>query len=894
MRFLRFFKRARRDEDISGEIASYIAIETDDNIARGMSPQAAREAAQRKFGNPARVREDVYLQNSFHPLDTLWQDVKYAARLLKRDRGFAIAAILSLALGIGANSSIFQLLNAVRLRSLPVDAPQQLVAIHFPSGSKLSGSFSSRHSHLSYPLVEQLRGQDFGGIFSGMFAWSSGELNSATGGEVKNVDTLWVSGDMFDVLGLRPSIGRLIAPADDYKGCAAPAAVISYAYWQRAYGGLPSVLQQTVRLEGHQFDIIGVTPPDFFGLDVGRRFDVAVPLCADPMLNTSNRMETRSAFWLSAIGRLRSDRTVDQATAQLRAVSPGIMAATVPEWYTAEGATDYRDNKLAARQVQSGLSDVRDQFGKPLVVLLAATGLVLLIACANLANLLLARSSARQKELAIRLAIGASRKRIVGQLLVESLLLSAIGTLLAVGVARGLTAVLVAQLAAGMGSLFLDLSWNIPVFAFTAGVALLACLLFGLAPAIKATALSPSIALKAGGRGLTEIRERFGLRRVLVVAQVALSLVLLLGALLFTRTLYNVLTIDAGFDQRLIYATFRHGSLRSEDPIRQHMIRADLQQQLSAIPGVASVALATNAPLGNSWWNEFVIVDSSKEKMFANFTVVGDNYFETLGIPIVKGRGFTAQDALGSPLVAVVNEAFARKAFPNGDPIGHTWILETQPDKPTLIIGVSRDTKYGEIKDDFQPMVHLSENQDTEARYSVRLVVRPGGDIDGLLPAITRRVAEVNPQINVQLRVLSQSVSEGLTRERLMAALSGAFGTLAALLAAVGLYGVMSYTVTRRSNELGIRLALGAGRGQVLRMVLREASLLIAIGLVIGSALGLGASHLAESLLFGLTANDAVTITAALTLLAVIGLGASYLPARRASRLDPVRVLRDE
>jgi putative ABC transport system permease protein len=897
MRWLRFFKRARRDEEIATEIASYLAIETDENIARGMSPQAAHDAAARKFGNQARVREDVYLHNSLNPFDTIWQDVRYAGRLLKRDRGFAIAAILSLALGIGANSSIFQLLNAVRLRTLPVESPHQLVAIHFPKGSKLSGNFSSRFPFLSYAELEQLRAHDLSDLFTGTFAWSSGDLNTASGGVPQNVEAIWASGEMFEVLGIHPVLGRLIEPADDVKGCGSPPAVISYAYWQRAFAGAPSVLQQTVRLEGHLFDIVGVTPPDFFGLDVGRRFDVAVPVCADSMLSTSRRLERRSTWWLSEVGRLRPGHTVTEVTERLSAISPGIMDATVPEWYTAENAQKYRANKLVARPLESGVSDVREQFGESLVVLLAATGLVLLIACANLANLLLARATARQKEIAVRLAIGASRRRIVGQLLVESLMLAAIGTVLAVGVARGLTAILVAQLAAGMSSLFLDLSWNLPVFAFTAGVAAVACLLFGLAPALKATALSPSMALKAGGRGLTEIRERFGLRRMLVVAQVALSLVLLLGALMFTRTLYNVLTIDAGFNQQVIHVDLRHPSFRSDDPAKQLMTRTDMQARLAAIPGVAGVTLASNAPLGNSWWNEHVFTDASKDKTLTDYTIVGDNYFEVLGVPILSGRAFNATDTLGSPPVAVVNESFVRKAIPNTDPIGHLlWVEQSdnQAIKKVQIVGVARDTKYGDIHDNFEPIVHLAASQDGEPKYSMRLIIKPRDGIAGLFPQITRRVADVNPEISVELRFLSQAVRDGLVRERLMAALSAAFGLLAGLLAAVGLYGVMSYTVSRRSNELGIRLALGAGRSLVLGMVLREAGVLIAVGLVVGTALGLGASNLARSLLFGLQPWDPATVAAALAVLATIGLAASYLPARRASRLDPVRVLRDE
>ena len=897
MRWLRFFRRARRDEETRQEIASYIAIETDDNIARGMTPQAAHDAAIRKFGNTTRVREDIYIMNSFNPLDTVWQDVKYAARLLKRDKGFAIAAVLSLALGIGANSSIFQLLNAVRLRTLPVEAPQQLVAVHFPKGSKLSGNFSSRWPFLSGPEIEQLRAQNLSDLFSTLFVWSSGQLNTAQGGPPNRVEAIWASGEMFEALGVRPAIGRLIGPADDQRGCGSPPAVISHAYWQRAFGGSPAVLQQTVRLEGHLFDIAGVTQPGFFGLDVGRSFDVAIPVCADALINTRKRFERRDVWWLSAVGRLRPGHTIEEVGERLKAISPAIMAATVPETYTAENAQKYRDNKLVPLELGSGVSDVRQQFGQPLLVLLAATGLVLLIACANLANLLLARASARRKEIAVRLSIGASRRRIVGQLLVESLLLAAIGTVLAIGVAEVLTTVLVAQLAAGMGSLFLDLSWNVKVFGFTTLVALLACVLFGLAPALKATALAPAEALKAGGRGLTEIRERFGLRRMLVVAQVALSLVLLMGALLFARTLYNVMTIDAGFDQHVISAELRKRSEPGADAAKLRLTQTDLQTRLAGIPGVSGVALTSNPPLGDNWWNEFVFTDASKDKTLADYAIVGDNYFELLGVPILKGRTFNEQDTAGSPPVAVVNEAFVRKAIPDGNPIGHLlWVEESHSEKikKVQIVGVARDTKYGDIHETFEPIVALSARQDDDPGASMFFVIKPRGGVEGLFPEITRRVAEVSPEYSVELKLVSQKVRDGLTRERLMAALSGAFGALAGLLAAVGLYGVMSYTVTRRSNELGIRLALGAARGQVLRMVLSEAGVLIAVGLIVGAALGFGASNLAASLLFGLTPHDVPTIAAALTLLAAIGLGASYLPARRASRLDPVRVLRDE
>ena len=897
MSWMRFFRRSARDEDTAREIASYITIETDENIARGMAPQAAHDAAVRKFGNATSVREDIYWMNSVRPVDNIWQDLKYAARMLKRDRVFAAAAIVSLALGIGANTAIFQLLDAVRLRRLPVERPQDLVIIHFPKGSKLSGRFSSRLPIMTSTMVDELRKQKLDDVFSGVFAWSSLQLNGATGGQVRNVDTLWAGGEMFDVLGVRPVIGRLIQPSDDRPGCGSPPAVLSYAYWQRAYGGAPSALGQTVRLDGRQFEIVGVTPPDFFGVDVGRRFDVAIPVCADALLpSQKDRMASRGTFWLAVVGRLKPGQTLKTANDRMIAVAPAVMAASVPDGYTSEGQQQFKTNKLNARAAGSGVSDLREQFAKPLFVLLAGTGLVLLIACANLANLLLARASARQREIAVRLAIGASRQRIVGQLLIESLLLAALGTALGIVIARSLTDVLVAQLAAGQTSLFLDLSWNMSVFGFTAAVAAAACLLFGLAPAMQATALAPVAALKCGGRGNSEARGRFGLRKSLVVAQVALSLVLLLGAVLFGRTLYNVLSIDAGFDQQVIQVEMTHPTLQPQDPVQLQIVRENLRQRVESIPGIAHAVLVNNAPLTGQWRNEFVFAEGKAEKALANFSTVGPGFFEALDVPILKGRAFTAGDSLHSAPVAIVNETFVRKFFGGADAVGkQIWIevAEGTPITKIDVVGVSRDTKYGDVRDEFDAVVHLPMAQNSDSRV-VRLLVKPRGRMDGLMTAITREVGAVNPEISIEMRVVGQAVRDGLVRERLMAALSAAFGILAALLAAVGIYGVMAYTVTRRANEIGIRLAMGASRRVVLHLVIAEAVWLVSAGVVIGVALGIGSAKAASTLLFGLQPTDPATFISAIALLTSIGLLASYLPARRAARVDPMTVLRQE
>ena len=898
MAFAKFFRRHKRDADTAREIASYIAIETDDNIARGMSPQAAHDAAVRKFGNATRVREEIYWMNTIRPIDTLWQDLRYAMRLLLRDKGFAAAAIISLALGIGANTAIFQLLDAARLRTLPVSEPEQLVEVRFKPGISRSGSFTGRRPMLTYPLFDEIRRRQT--VFSGLFAWNSSPLNTATGGEVRRIEGLWASGEMWGVLGLKPAVGRFYTPEEDRPGCGSPAAVLSYAYWQREFGGASSVLQQTARLEGVTFDIIGVAPQDFFGLDVGRRFDVALPLCGERLTsNGVGREAGRSQWWLASIGRLAPGRTEQQAVDHLASLSPDIMAATLPTGYTAEAEQKYLGSPLTALPASSGVSSIRTQFGEPLLVLLGATGLVLLIACANLANLLLARASAREREMAVRLAIGAPRRRLVMQLLVESVLLAVMGTLLGIVIARGLTTILVAQIAAGFGNIFIDLTWNSQMFLFTTAVSALACLLFGLVPALKATSLSPASTLRAGSRGLTMSRERFGLRRLLVVTQVALSLVLLLGALLFSRTLYNLLSIDTGFDQQVLVVLLSHKSLEG-DVDRGRAMRDDIRARLAAIPSVDKVAQADFVPLEGSFWNEMAMVDTPSgpgDKVLTNFTRVGEGYFETMQVPIVRGRDFNNGDARQAPQVAIVNEMFVRKTLGSADPIGRVIRLETPPGEPAEtweIVGVSRDAKHTDLREDFEPLVILPAAQATRAEDWARFVIKPRGDIDAVVPAAVRKIAEVNPLIDIDFAVLSETIRSGLVRERLMAALSGAFGVLAGLLAAVGLYGVMSYTVARRSNEIGIRLAMGARSIDVLKMVIAEAGWMVGIGVAIGVALGLGAAKAARTLLFGLQPGDPVTLSAAIALLASIGLIASYLPARRASKLDPMTTLRSD
>jgi putative ABC transport system permease protein len=900
MSWRRFLRRTHRDAEVAREIDSYIEIETDENVARGMSQRDARAAAVRKFGNPTRVREDVYEMNSINPLDSLWQDLRYAVRVLRREKLFACAAILSLTLGIGANTAIFQLLDAVRLRTLPVADAQQLVEVKIGGRVSRTGWFNGRRPNLTYAIYEQVLAQQQSLLKP--FAWSSRRFNTSPAGEVHYVDGLFVSGEYFSELRVPPLVGRVLTAADDQRGCGANAAVISYAFWQREMGGDAAVLSRTISLDGFSFPIVGVTPSWFFGMEVGRMYDVAVPLCADDVFNAEeSRFEQRSAWWLAAAGRLKPGWTLERATEQLIAISPHLFEVTQPSNYGAKDAASYRAFRLNALPAATGVSTLRTDFEEPLTVLLVTTGLVLLIACANLANLLLARSSARGREIAVRLAVGAARRRVVRQLLVESAVLACTGAILGSLFAAAMSRGLVGVLAAGNPSVFVDLSWNLRLLAFTSGVAFLACLLFGVAPALRATALAPVTALKTAGRGLTDGRERFGLRRGLVVTQVALSLVLLLGALLFSRTLYNLLATDPGFRHKgVLVATVSH--LSRSGPAtreRQQLTRRELRERLAALPEVASLAQADIIPLGNiGFWNEGVTVDGfATEPKVSNFNRVSRGFFATLEIPLVMGRDFDDRDTLQSPPVAIVSQQFVKDLVPDGAPLGRTVRVSVGPGQPQAvyeIVGVVKDTLLTTLRADIQPMVYVASTQESDPGNGTRFVIKPRHSAAAAMPAVTRAVAEYSPAVNLEFGILDASIRESLLRERLMAVLSSIFGVLAGVLAAIGLYGVMSYTVARRSNEIGIRMAMGAERSDVIRMVLREAALLVAGGLTVGAVLALLAASSARSLLFGLEPHDPATVAGAIGVLSAIGLIAGWLPAYRASRLDPSVTLRNE
>jgi predicted permease len=822
------------------------------------------------------------------------QDVRYGLRMLRLNPGFTTVCILSLALGIGANTAIFQLIDAVRMRTVPVKDPQELFVLR-PTDNSRSGNMTGRYSYSTNGMWQQVKALEQG---YDVFAFGTTAFNLANGGEARYADGLWVSGDFFDVLGVQPLLGRVFHSADDHPGCGSPGAVVSYSFWQREFGGDDNAIGRTLSLNGHPFPVVGVTPASFYGVEVGRKFDVAVLTCAEPVIDAPYNLYTMPhGWWLGIIGRLKPGWTPERASAQLESISSSVMQASLPPMYAPDRAKKYLAMKLGAFPAANGLSRLRSDYETPLWLLLAIAGLVLMIACANLANLMLARAGAREREIAVRLALGAVRGRIVRQLLTESLLLAVGGALFGVGLARLLSRFLVTYLSGERGRLFVSLNTDWRVLGFTAALAILTCILFGLAPAIKATSAPPARIMSLAGRGLTSARERFSLRRGLVVIQVALSMVLVVTAILFAGSLRKITTLDAGFQRNgLLLMDFDFTSLNL--PADQRMKFAEsVLDRVSALPGIEGAAESTEVPLAGSYWNNQVIADGKKSDEDVDMSRISPGYFKTMGTTLLAGRDFGSQDRLGAPNVAIVNQEFARKVLHTDNPVGRTFKIDVYQGEPQVeyqIVGLVKNSKYVDLREDYPPIAYYPQMQDAKAEPGTEVIVRSSMGLEALLDSLRNTVRDVNPAITIDFHPYNTMVKQTLLRERLLATLSGFFGVLAAVLATIGLYGVISYLVVRRTNEIGIRMALGATPARILSMVVREAATLLAAGLIAGIVLALIAGRQAAALLYELKPYDPPTMLVAALGLSIVALTATLLPARRAARLEPTTALREE
>ncbi|MCI0446148.1 ABC transporter permease [bacterium] len=899
-----------RETEIIEEFSQHLTDIYDEAIKSGKSDQQGYAAAMEELTEgklnselcsilkPASSSIVLGEKTKSNLLSGLWKDLRYGARLLRLNPAFSIIAILSLSLGIGANAAIFQLIDAVRLRTLPVKDPQQLVEVKVTkSPHGLTGAFVGRHPRATFGIWGNIRNQQK--AFTNVAAWGSDRLNLNQGGEARYADAIYTSGTFFETLGVLPTVGRLISNVDDQPKCAAGGLVISNSFWKREFGSNPSVIGRKMTLEGHPFEIVGVTPASFFGMEVGRNFDIAVPICVQSILRPEDNMVTNpQGWWLGVVGRLKPGWSIEKASAHFGSLSRGIFEATLPAAYDATDKKNYLELVMGVLPLSSGFSELRTQYENPLWLLMAISALVLLIACANLANLMFARATVRQREMAVRLALGASPKQLIRQLLAESALLAMIGAFFGVALSQVLSRLLVSFLSTERSKMFLDLHPDWRILAFATGLAILTCILFGLLPAIQAARTPPGEVMKSNSRSMTGGRERFSLRRALVISQVALSLVLLTGALLFVSTFRNLLGVDAGFRQNgILVARLDLGPLQLPAE-RRNSYKAEVLERIRTIPGVSSAASVAIVPLSGAGWNENInIPEATVKRAIANFNQTSPGYFQTMQTPFLSGRDFNKDDTVQAPPVAVVTKAFSKKFLNGKNPVGMTFRKAQQggkPDRIYQIIGLVEDNKYFALREDYAPIIFVPEAQDEEPYSDLQIVIRSNKTNLDMIPFVKQVVSDINPSIVMNFRIFSTMVQEGLLRERLMATLSGFFGFLAAILAMIGLYGVISYMVTRRRNEIGIRMALGANKQSILSMIMREAAGLLGIGLVIGTILTLIAGTTARALLFGTKPTDPLTLLIAIAGLAAVAAAASLIPARRAAKLDPMNALREE
>jgi predicted permease len=830
-------------------------------------------------------------------MNALSRDIRHSIRSLRQAPGFVLIVILTLGLGIGANTAIFSLMDQVLLRPLPVHDPSALVLLDGP------GAFQGRTMNemtFSYPMYVDFR--DRNEVFTGVLARFPLSMTVVWRGASERARGELVSGNYFDVLGVRPALGRLLNAADDRTPGAHPVAVLSYGYWQRRFGGDPLILNQTITVNGHPLTIVGVSGRGFTGVQVGQAADVMAPLMMKAQMTpTWNDLDNRRSRWVTVMARLKPGVSRTAAAAAMNVIYRQINEQEVKD--IPNNSESFRkrfvSKHLDVLPGQRGLSDLRGEFSTPLIVLMAMVGVVLLIACANVANLLLARTTARQKEIALRLALGAGRVRIVRQQLVESGLLALAGTVLGVLLAWWTGGLLLGALPGDPAARNLSADPDLRVAGFALAIGVLTAVVFGVVPAIQATRASVTGALKEESGSVAGGGRQARVRRALVVGQVALSMLLLAGAGLFARSLVNLKSLDPGFRVDDLFAFSIDPSLSGYEGDRLTSLYRRMQDELATVPSVRSVSMSEIGMLAGDNWSQTVRVDGyqAKEGEDLNPSVdgVGPRYFETMGIPLVSGREFTERDVTGAPKVAIINETMAKYFYGSGNPIGRRFGFGRGKPTDIEIVGVAKDVRSLELRDQPPRLLYIPYAQDDSVTQLTYYVRAARDDRGATAAGIREAVHRLDPNLPVfNMKTMAVQIDESLFVERMVAVLSVAFGTLATLLAAIGLYGVMSYAVTRRTREIGIRMALGAERGRVLWLVLREVAAMAIAGIVGGLLAALWLTRQVQSQLFGLSPNDPLTLVIATLLLACVAIVSGYIPARRATTIDPIVALKAE
>jgi predicted permease len=886
------FHRREAEQEMDEELRAFLQASAERKMQAGMSTTEAHRAARVEMGSVESVKEAIRTVGWEGAVEALWTDVRYSVRVLAKAPLFTSMVMLTLALGIGANTAIFSLMNSLLLKALPVEKPEELMEV---SGSGRMGD--SGDYFLTNPLWEQIR--DRQDVFSGVFAWSSEQFNLAKGGMTQNADGLWVSGDFFRTLGLHPAAGRLLSAADDRRGCAA-LAVLSYGFWESHYGAAGSAIGGVISLDGHPFEVIGVAPAGFYGMTVGRKFDIAVPICtAEVFDGPKSRLDKRHWWWLYVAGRIKKGIGMARLKSRLAALSPAVYGSAVPGDWISEWQDNFRKRVMEPVPLTTGLSDLRKDYAEPLRVLMAVVGLVLLIACANIASLMMARAAARGTEMAMRLALGASRLHLMRQLIAECLLLSFAGAALGLLLARWGDTLLLNYLSGVHEQVFLDFALDARVLIFTAGVATITGLLFGVAPALRGTVVSLSSAVKENHATAGGPRSR--LRLWIVASQVALSLMLLVTAGLLLRSFFNLATTDIGFDPEHVVLV-NVNLFTAKTPPSEYTATYDrIGAKLRALPGVVSASRSMLTPLGNSQWNTSIHSDVPHPIVGADnlvyFNFVDRYYFATLRTPLLTGRDFNSSDSAKSQPVAVINQTLARRFFPGVNPVGRTFRPEGGARKllpPVEVIGVTRNAKYESMREEPVPTVFCPLAQTPLEDPADSFEIRTALPQRAMGKAIERAVAAISPEIPVEIHTLTAQVDESMARERVLAVLSAFFGALALLLATIGVYGTLSYLVAQRHIEFGIRMALGATSRSILTLLMRNVVTLLIGGIVTGIGLSLATSRLLSALLFGIEARDPQTIAMSGALIAAVSLAAGLLAARRATRGDPMVALREQ
>ena len=899
------FQRSRLESQMDEEIRFHIEQYTEDLIRRGFSPEEARPLAHSEFGVIEARKDECREALGLRLLDDLRADCRYASRLLRQSPAFTIVAILSLALGIGANTAIFTLMEAVLWKPSPVRNPEQLRLLSWASGPKtvMDSSWGGRHrtpigvssTVFSYAVFREMQRKTVG--TQAVFAFKpSGRMTAVIDGHAQLVESELVSGNFYDSVGVVPIAGRPIGPADDVRNGAGAVAVISDSFWSRRFGRDISVLGRTISLNQVPVTVVGINPPNFKGMEPGQNPDVFLPLSVQPAILpnqwTANKsgslLDDPDTWWVQIMVRPKPELSEPQIQAAFDVLLNQAVRSSLPN------KKNYDMPRIRLLTGSRGLDELREQFSKPVFVLLSLVGLVLLIACANLANLLLARATARQREISVRLALGAGRWRIIRQMLTEGLVLAILGgsagLLLGFWMRNGIPRLLAKSWAPSP----FEAQFDSQVLLISIGVTLLTGIVFSLAPAWKSTRVPVNAALKEGMRSTTGLPNLLA-GKSLVVVQIGLSLLLLVGAGLFIRTLANLKSADLGFrPERILLFTIDPPRTRYAGEKRKTLF-LQLEERIQTIPGIQSATLSQDALVANNTSTTRFTTPGREHRLGeadeAWINWVGDHFFETMEIPILQGRPLGARDRANSPPVGVVNQQFARRFFPGVNPLGKTVV---NGNNTYQIVGICGDARFDQIRSPVPPTFYGAFTQARDLR-NMTFELKTAANEGSILKSVRETIRSVDKDLPVfDIRTQTEQIEATLSRERLFAALASGFGLLALVLASVGIYGVTAYAVARRTTEIGVRMALGAQRGQVLRMILREAAFLATAGITIGVFASIGLTRSIRGMLYDLTPFDPLTLCGAVLLLLLVVLAAAWLPAGRASRLDPMVALRHE